>query len=99
MGMVPFSKRPMKGPKGCLSLNSTVSGSSALTDSICSRLARKRACVLRRNTSDENTTSAEVKGLPSCQATPGLSLKVKTVPSLLEVHAVASEGSGLIFSS
>ena len=75
MGMVPFSKMPMKGPNGCLSLNSTVSGSSALIDSTCARLARKRACVLRRNTSQENTTSSAVKGLPSCHLTLGLSLK------------------------
>ncbi len=76
IGMLPTSKMPMKGPKGYLSLNSTVSGSTARMLSTAARLARRRACVLRRNTSAENTTSAEVKGLPSCQVTPGLSLKV-----------------------
>src|SRR5437016_9039444 len=90
--MLPTSKMPMNGPNAYLSLNSTVSGSIALMLSTEARLARSRACVLRRNTSAENTTSAEVKGLPSCHSTPGLSLKVKTVPSLFEVHDVANEG-------
>ncbi len=74
--MLPTSKMPMNGPKGYFSRNSTVSGSNALMLSTAASTARVRAWVLRRNTSAVKTTSAAVKGLPSCQVTPGFNLKV-----------------------
>ena len=66
---------PRNGPNGCFSVNTTVRSSGASTFSTCTRLLRARAWVCF-SISIENNTSAEVNGLPSCQSTPGLSLKV-----------------------
>ena len=63
------------GPNGAFSVNTTVRSSGASTFSSCSRLPRARAWVTF-SISMENSTSADVNGLPSCQVTPGLSLKV-----------------------
>ena len=67
---------PRNGPNGCFSVNTTVRvvGRFDLVDlhhDCCG--ARGWVCF---SNSIENSTSAEVNGLPSCQVTPGLSLKV-----------------------
>ena len=74
IGIEPTSKMPMNGPNGCFSVNTTVESSGVSILSTWTRLLRTRGWVCLRN-SIENTTSAEVNGLPSCQVTPFLSLK------------------------
>src|SRR6267142_2094255 len=96
IGSEPTSKMPRNGPNGCFSVNTTVRSSGASTFSSCTRLARARAWVCL-HISIENRTSADVNGLPSCQVTPGLSLKVYTLASSLTVQLSARPGSGSSF--
>src|SRR5712664_3010007 len=75
IGIEPTSKMPRNGPNGCFNVKTTVKSSGASIFSTCTVLLRARGWVCL-SMSIENSTSADVNGLPSCQVTPGLSLKV-----------------------
>ncbi|MNQ83286.1 hypothetical protein D3C85_983620 [compost metagenome] len=70
IGAKPGSNISMKAGNGDLSLMTTVLASGACTESTnLFRMTRARAWVLGSMSASENTTSSEVKGLPSCHFT------------------------------
>jgi hypothetical protein len=75
-----------------------VCASGVSTRSTFAKVARPRgwACLRRKI---EKATSAEVKGLPSCQVTPSRKVKRYSRPSGEIAQAVASCGRGLSSSS
>ncbi len=75
--MVPVSNIEMNGGNGSFSLISTVVSLTARIDAMyLFSTARVRTWTSRSSLSIENTTSAEVNGLPSCHLTPLCSSKV-----------------------
>ena len=77
MGAKPGSNISMKAGKGVFSLTTTVLASGACTDSTnLFRITRARAWVLGSMSASENTTSSDVKGLPSCHLTLSCRWKV-----------------------
>ncbi|MCY1216634.1 hypothetical protein D9M68_619620 [compost metagenome] len=77
IGMVPVSNIEINGGNASFSLISTVLSLTARIDAMYLLMtARVRTCTSRSILSIENTTSAEVNGLPSCHFTPFCSSKV-----------------------
>src|SRR5262249_13637985 len=56
-------------------------------------LARSLFSVLPSRRSNVQTTSLAVNGLPSCHFTPSWSLKVRSLPSALQLHDLARSGT------
>ena len=78
---------------GLENLKIAVCSSGVSTASRLAKTRRPRFCSGFHTCSAEKATSAEVKGLPSCQVTPSRSLKVTDRPSAEPSQTVASRGA------